>query len=105
MNEQLTPEMQKQIDDHIKRVVDQVHEAYRPITANLAKQVAESQLDVVALNQQNGMLQKQSEAIHKQLQESLAKIREQEEELSYLSPQPDSPSYDGESNQDPIQPD
>ena len=90
----MNPEMQKQLDEHIKRVVDQVHEAYKPITANLVKQLADSQLDVMSLSQQNSMLQKQSEAIHKQLEESLQKVSDLENQ-----------SDNGNNDQDPIKED
>lgn len=72
--QQMSPELQKQVDDHFKRVVDQIHEIYKPITSGLTRQLAEAQLDVVSMSHQNAMLQKQSEALHTQLQESLQTI-------------------------------
>lgn len=86
----MNPEMQQQVDEHIKRVVAQVHDSYAGITSDLARSLAETRLDVVALSQQNGMLTKQAEATSKQLKETLDKLSEAENELKALRPDGDS---------------
>lgn len=82
----MNPEQTQQIDEHIKRVVGQVHESYLSVTSSLAKQVAEANLDVNALSHQNQILQKQAEATAKQLEGALQELSEAKNELEALRP-------------------
>lgn len=93
----MNPEMQQKIDEHIKHVVGQVHDSYREITSDLVKQVAEAKLDVMALSQQNNLLNKQSEAVSNQLKETLEELSDAKNELEQLRPLEVEPPTDGDS--------
>lgn len=60
--------MQKQVNDHVTRVIAELHESYKDITSGLAKQAADAKLEARALHSQVLSLQEQNKNLIQEIE-------------------------------------
>lgn len=67
--------------EHIRKVVNQVHDSYSTIISDLVKQLSESRLDTMALSSSNQALNEQVNALVEEI--NALRLEQNQEEESY----------------------